>query len=50
LVRIGYRDPLNEQIGGQSSARPPWMVTGQRRRRPDTELYDTQSTALDRDR
>ena len=50
MVRVGYRDPRNEQIGGQSSERAPWMVAGQRRRGPGMELYDTQSSPLDRDR
>ena len=50
MVRVGYRDPRNEQIGGQSSERAPWMVTGQRRRDPGMELFDTQSSPLARDR
>ena len=50
MVRVGYRDPRNEQIGGQSSERAPWMVAGQRRRGPGMELYDTQSSPLDHDR
>ena len=30
LVRIGYRAPYNEQIGGQSKGRPGMMVEGYR--------------------
>ena len=44
MVRVGYRDPDNEQIAGQSSARPGWIVAGERRRRDGDALFDTQST------
>ena len=44
IVRVGYRDPENTQIAGQSSERPCWIVAGQRHRKADDELYDTQST------
>ena len=32
LVRVGYRDPENLQLGGQSHGRPGLMVHGERRR------------------
>ena len=32
LVRVGYRDPENQQLGGQSHGRPGLMVHGERRR------------------
>jgi ectoine hydroxylase-related dioxygenase (phytanoyl-CoA dioxygenase family) len=39
MVRIGYRHPDNQQIGGQSHGRPSWMMCGRRRRRPGAELF-----------
>jgi hypothetical protein len=42
MVRVGYRDPHNIQIAGQSLGRPGWMVYGYRYRRegesPVTQL------------
>ncbi|MCL4544420.1 MAG: phytanoyl-CoA dioxygenase family protein [Chloroflexi bacterium] len=32
LVRVGYRDPDNQQLGGQSYARPGLLVYGKRPR------------------
>ncbi len=34
LVRAGYRDPLNEQIGGGAAGRPGHVVWGRRARKP----------------
>ncbi len=39
LVRVGYRDPLNFQVAGQSFGRPGMMVAGYRTRQPGQELY-----------
>jgi phytanoyl-CoA hydroxylase len=39
LVRVGYRDPANVQIGGQSLGRPGLMVRGFRRRKPGQPLF-----------
>jgi ectoine hydroxylase-related dioxygenase (phytanoyl-CoA dioxygenase family) len=39
LVRVGYRDPENRQIAGQSLNRPGLMVHGYRRRQPGQELF-----------
>ena len=39
LVRVGYRDPENRQISGQSLNRPGLMVRGYRRRQPGQELF-----------
>jgi phytanoyl-CoA hydroxylase len=41
MVRIGYRDPENEQTGGQSKGRPGLMVWGQRRREHGQDTYPT---------
>lgn len=38
LVRIGYRDPQNQQIRGQSYGRPGLIVAGRRDRRPGQPL------------
>ena len=38
LVRIGYRDPQNLQIKGQSFGRPGLIVQGYRDRRPGQAL------------
>jgi phytanoyl-CoA hydroxylase len=40
LVRVGYRNPHNDQMGGQSKGRPGLMVKGYRTRRPGDELFD----------
>ena len=50
MVRVAYRDPANEQISGQSAARPGWIVAGGRRRGAGVELFDTHSTPNERDR
>jgi phytanoyl-CoA hydroxylase len=39
LVRIGYRDPQNVQIRGQSAGRPGLMVQGYRQRRVGQNLF-----------
>jgi len=39
LVRVGYRDPDNVQIEGQSLGRPGLMVRGYRHRRDGQPLY-----------
>jgi hypothetical protein len=38
MVRVGYRDPHNDQIAGQSCGRPGVMVKGYRIRRGDEPL------------
>lgn len=38
MVRVGYRDPHNEQVYGQSMGRPSIMVKGYRERRGDEPL------------
>ena len=50
LVRVGYRDPDNRQVQGQSALRPGWIVAGKRSRAPGAELFDNQSIPADRDR
>lgn len=39
LVRVGYRDPQNKQVGGQSYERPGLMVRGYRERREGEPLF-----------
>jgi phytanoyl-CoA hydroxylase len=39
LVRVGYRDPQNRQLAGQSLGRPGLMVRGYRCRQPGQELF-----------
>lgn len=39
LVRVGYRDPQNIQIAGQSCGRPSVMVQGYRERREGQPLF-----------
>lgn len=39
LVRIGYRDPQNQQTGGQSLGRPGLMVRGYRDRQDGQKLF-----------
>jgi ectoine hydroxylase-related dioxygenase (phytanoyl-CoA dioxygenase family) len=39
LVRVGYRDPDNRQLAGQSLGRPGWMIAGGRPRREGQELF-----------
>jgi len=39
LVRVGYRDPQNIQIAGQSCARPGLIVWGYRDRREGQPLF-----------
>jgi len=41
LVRVGYRHPGNEQVGGQSHKRPGLIVAGRRSRRVGQELFPT---------
>lgn len=38
MVRMGYRDPHNDQLAGQSNGRPGLIVKGYRERRGDEEL------------
>lgn len=39
MVRVGYRDPLNRQIAGQSCGRPGLMVRGYRQRQDGQSLF-----------
>ena len=39
LVRVGYRDPENRQVAGQSFGRPGLMVKGYRKRLPGSQLF-----------
>ncbi len=39
LVRVGYRDPENKQVAGQSCGRPGLMVLGYRQRQPGQALF-----------
>ena len=39
LIRVGYRDPENTQIYGQSCGRPGLMVRGYRTRQPGQALF-----------
>lgn len=41
MVRVGYRDPDNRQLFGQSLGRPGLMVKGYRQRREGDELFGT---------
>jgi ectoine hydroxylase-related dioxygenase (phytanoyl-CoA dioxygenase family) len=41
MVRVGYRDPDNLQVAGQSCGRPGLLVRGYRNRRPGQELFKT---------
>ena len=41
LVRVGYRNPENKQIEGQSAGRPGLLVNGTRVRRNGDELFST---------
>jgi phytanoyl-CoA hydroxylase len=41
LVRVGYRDPRNEQLYGQSKSRPCLMVHGYRERADGQALFPT---------
>jgi phytanoyl-CoA hydroxylase len=41
MVRVGYRDPQNLQVGGQSQNRPGLMVRGYRERQDDQNLFPT---------
>jgi hypothetical protein len=38
MVRVGYRDPQNNQVAGQSNGRPGLMVRGYRDRQDGQEL------------
>jgi ectoine hydroxylase-related dioxygenase (phytanoyl-CoA dioxygenase family) len=38
MVRVGYRDPQNLQVAGQSLGRPGLLVRGYRERLPDQPL------------
>jgi len=46
LVRVGYRDPHNTQIEGQSCKRPGLMVKGYRTRRGKEPLFPTEGDKL----
>lgn len=50
MVRVGYRDPANRQLQGQSALRPGWIVAGHRTRELGAELFDNQSIPTDSDR
>ena len=41
LVRVGYRDPANTQLAGQSHGRPGLMVWGKRPRQADQNPFPT---------
>ncbi|MCC7492076.1 MAG: phytanoyl-CoA dioxygenase family protein [Fimbriimonadaceae bacterium] len=43
MVRVGYRDPLNEQIGGQSLGRPGLLVAGRRPRGAAAAPFSTEA-------
>ena len=43
LVRVGYRDPENRQLGGQSFGRPGLIVHGRRSRAEGQELFSTKA-------
>lgn len=45
MVRMGYRDPANAQIDGQSLGRPGLMVAGRRLRQPEAVPFPTEGTA-----
>ncbi len=45
LVRVGYRDPDNRQLAGQSVGRPGLMVQGYRMRREGMELFSIDGPA-----
>jgi len=42
LVRIGYKDPANEQTDGQSKGRPSWIVWGKRPKPEGAVPFPTQ--------
>ncbi|MCG3197896.1 MAG: Ectoine dioxygenase [bacterium] len=42
LVRVGYRDPENIQVAGQSIGRPGLMVHGKRIRLPEMQPFPTE--------
>lgn len=44
LVRVGYRDPDNRQIGGQSYGRPGLLVRGSRSRAEGQVPFTTEAT------
>lgn len=41
MVRVGYRDPDNLQIAGQSAGRPGFIVRGRRSRREGMEPFES---------
>ena len=41
MVRMGYRNPDNAQVAGQSLGRPGWMVKGRRARPEGAEAFPT---------
>jgi phytanoyl-CoA hydroxylase len=41
MVRVGYKDPDNEQVGGQSKGRPGLMVRGRRTRHENMDAFPT---------
>jgi hypothetical protein len=45
LVRVGYRDPRNRQIAGQSVGRPGLLVSGFRTREDGQALFATSGPA-----
>lgn len=42
MVRVGYRDPANRQIAGQSLGRPGLIVRGRRARRAGEAVFSTE--------
>ena len=42
MVRMGYRDPANTQLAGQSVGRPGLMVAGRRARQPGAAPFPTE--------
>jgi ectoine hydroxylase-related dioxygenase (phytanoyl-CoA dioxygenase family) len=47
LVRVGYRNPLNTQIAGQSGKRANLMVAGRRLRQDGQALFTTEGAIAD---
>jgi hypothetical protein len=43
MVRVGYRDPANTQLGGQSIGRPGLMVSGRRAREEGASVLSTEA-------
>ncbi len=46
LVRVGYRDPANKQVFGQSMGRPGLMICGGRTRLDGQELFSNEGPVI----